>query len=89
MKTGNFLYVGLVIFISTFAISCNKDHETVPSACSDTVPTDEMCAAYFTRWFYIPQADSCRQISYSGCSQRGFATLTECEACDDDKVNQD
>ncbi len=50
-------------------------------ACQDVVPTNEMCAAYFTRWFYNSESNNCQQIGYSGCSEKGFATQQECEAC--------
>ena len=49
--------------------------------CSQTPPTDEACAAYFERWFYDKTKNSCSKISYSGCSQNGFSTKEECEAC--------
>lgn len=49
--------------------------------CEHTVPTDEICAAYFQRWFYDKQSASCKRISYSGCSQYGFETKVACDAC--------
>ena len=58
------------------------------SPCTDTVPLDEACDAYFSRWFFDQQANSCQQINYSGCSQKGFATQEDCETCkcsDDDQ----
>ncbi|MEN8249563.1 MAG: BPTI/Kunitz domain-containing protein [Bacteroidota bacterium] len=49
--------------------------------CYDTPPTDEMCTAYFERWFYNESTNSCEKIGYSGCSQYGFETQEECEKC--------
>ena len=51
------------------------------TVCSETPPTDEICAAYFTMWFYDKSNSSCRQIGYSGCSKKGFDTKEECESC--------
>jgi hypothetical protein len=73
-------------YISTFSIvlliSCSKDcAPSNSSICAETAPTNEMCLAYFQRWFYNPESNQCEQISYSGCSQRGFATENECNEC--------
>jgi hypothetical protein len=51
------------------------------ATCSETPPTDEICAAYFTMWFYDQTKKSCKQIGYSGCSKKGFETKEECESC--------
>ena len=69
--------LSLVIGLS----SCSKECEPVIAACNETIPTDEACAAYFTRWIYDHKRNRCEQISYSGCSQVGFGTLKECEEC--------
>ena len=62
--------------------SCNKDCDTEQKpGCSDAVPTNEACLAYFERWFYNKNTNSCEKIGYSGCSQKGLATLQECEEC--------
>ena len=50
-------------------------------ACLDVPPTNELCQAYFVRWFYNSQTNECDQIGYSGCEQYGFATQQECEDC--------
>ena len=69
-------------FISLLLLSCNKDEDTISSpTCSDTPPQDELCQAAFSRWFYDQSTNSCSQIGYSGCSQKGFASLEECEEC--------
>jgi len=51
------------------------------TVCSETPPTDEICAAYFTMWFYDKTTSSCKKIGYSGCSKKGFETQEECESC--------
>jgi hypothetical protein len=81
-----FLSAALILLI---LFSCKKDPEAKPAACMDKIPSDEMCTAYFTRWFYDSAVDSCRQIGYSGCSERGFATETECDACIGAKTDND
>lgn len=62
--------------------NCSKSCESEIAACSETEPTDELCEAYFQRWFYDKEENKCEKIGYSGCSQKGFATEEECEACD-------
>jgi hypothetical protein len=75
----------LLLAIIIFSVACKKDLKTdcapVSPVCNDTVPTGEFCQAFFTRWFYDKESKSCKQVGYSGCSQKGFATQTECEAC--------
>lgn len=76
------------IFLSLFALlllvglnSCKKRCEERNAICNDTPPTDEACQAVFQRWFYNKASNTCEQITYSGCSQKGFATQQECESC--------
>ncbi len=77
-----FLFGMLICLGSVFALSCGNNCDPNPTGtCAETPPTNEMCTAYFTRWFYNAQTQTCTQIGYSGCSQRGFATEQECEAC--------
>lgn len=77
--------VPLVAVLLTFSfIACKKDIgncEPVNPVCSDTVPTGQLCQAVFTRWFYDKTTKSCKQVTYSGCSAKGFTTQEECEAC--------
>lgn len=74
--------VSVVATILIFGLnSCKKDCKPVTQACTETVPTNEACQAYFTRWFFNKDKNKCDQIGYSGCSQKGFATQQECEAC--------
>lgn len=72
------------VFLIINAFSCEEEvvcPVDPPQACQDKVPTDEMCDAYFIRWFYNPEAKSCQRAEYSGCNEKGFATQQECEAC--------
>lgn len=39
------------------------------------------CMARFTSWFFDKETNECYEASYSGCSQKGFKTKEECEAC--------
>jgi hypothetical protein len=81
MKNRIFLGMWLVLGF-VFTTSCGQQCDQTPTGtCAEVPPTDELCAAYFNRWFYNPQTQSCTQIGYSGCSQRGFATQQDCEAC--------
>lgn len=51
------------------------------AVCKEVPPNDEMCTAAFSRWFYFTASNTCEKISYSGCSQYGFATEEECLEC--------
>lgn len=77
MKSILFILASLLLLIA-----CKKDDcEPVEDPrCEDVAPQNEACQAYFVRYFY--QFGGCRQIGYSGCSQRGFESRQECEACD-------
>jgi hypothetical protein len=61
--------------------SCEKSCITANEICLEAPPTDELCQAYFVRWFYEKDSDRCRQIGYSGCTQRGFSNKEECDVC--------
>ncbi|RQO32173.1 hypothetical protein DBR32_00735 [Taibaiella sp. KBW10] len=61
--------------------ACSKKCATEGAACEDTVPTNELCKAYFQRWFYNPQTNSCELKGYSGCSAKGFASEAACSTC--------
>jgi hypothetical protein len=73
----------LTVFLTVMAviISCTKDCEPKIATCNETPPTDELCQAYFERWFYNKDKNKCEKIRYSGCSQKGFETEIECEEC--------
>jgi len=71
----------LAIMISVFVACGDNCEDTAPVACSDIVPMDEACQAFFTRWFYDAETESCERIGYSGCNQVGFETESACKAC--------
>jgi hypothetical protein len=73
-----------LIFIlgSLFGLTnCNPDCEIKIDTCKESPPSDEGCAAAFTRWFYSAENNKCEQIGYSGCSMKGFDSKQACEAC--------
>lgn len=79
----NLLSILSVYLAACCFAGCNKANNctTATGACSDTPPTNEACAAYFERWFYNASENTCEQIGYSGCSQKGFETQAACEKC--------
>ena len=44
-------------------------------------PQDELCQAYFERWFFDENSNTCQLIGYSGCSETGFASQEDCQQC--------
>lgn len=72
----------LVLFFILFLLSCSKtcDNQQKPG-CQEVPPTDEPCLAYFTRWFYNSDSNTCEEIGYGGCSAYGFGSKAECEEC--------
>ena len=70
-----------LFFIIVGATQCKQSCTPTITACSDVVPTNEMCAAFFSRWFYNKNNGVCELKNYSGCSQKGFATQQECNLC--------
>lgn len=80
MKTIVFLFL-LSIILSIVSCEKEKDCQDTNPVCIETPPTDELCEAYFQRWFYNNEIKSCEQVGYSGCSQYGFETKEECENC--------
>ena len=72
----------LKILTLTLLISaCSTDDCNASEACADVVPTDELCQAYFERWFFNDVSKSCYLAAYSGCSQKGFESKEACEKC--------
>ncbi|MDH5603752.1 MAG: BPTI/Kunitz-type proteinase inhibitor domain-containing protein [Cyclobacteriaceae bacterium] len=70
------------LFITLFAVSCTKDcPESEMAMCLETAPENELCMAYFERWFFQKKSNTCEMIAYSGCSEKGFDTREACEAC--------
>lgn len=75
-------YLYTILFVAFVGLtSCKKECEVTHTVCNETVPVGELCQAAFKRWFYDKTSDSCTEISYSGCSQKGFATQEACEEC--------
>ena len=63
------------------AAACNREDKD--PRCDERPPEDELCQAYFERWFYNAENGECEQIGYSGCNEAGFATQQACEDCVD------
>ena len=79
MKTK--IIIPTILIVLTLGLSnCSKDCEPTIATCNDKVPNED-CLAQFNRWFLDKTKNKCEQISYSGCSQKGFATQQECEEC--------
>ncbi|MDH5476043.1 MAG: BPTI/Kunitz-type proteinase inhibitor domain-containing protein [Cyclobacteriaceae bacterium] len=78
----NLLILTILLIVIFELTNCSKDCESTISTCKETPPTDELCQAYFNRWFFKEDKNKCEQIGYSGCSQKGFDTLAECEECE-------
>ena len=77
----NIIVILIGLFISLSLSNCKKECEPKATTCSEAPPTNELCLAYFSRWFYNSNTNKCELIGYSGCSQKGFETEQECEAC--------
>ena len=79
------LLIALFTTVIILAVDCEDKNECPdkPVGCTDydSIPTSEPCDAYFERWFYVAASNSCEKIGYSGCSQFGFETKEDCEAC--------
>ena len=73
-----------IVLLMLLLSACTKDCPTDNPTCSHTPPTEELCAAYFERWFYNSEENSCEQIGYSGCNEWGFESLEACQDCDCD-----
>ncbi len=74
-----------ILIVFTLAVSsCAKECDKGIDICQDEVPNNEPCEAYYKRWFYNKKKNRCDEISYSGCTEKGFATKIECEQCECD-----
>ncbi|MFM8493838.1 MAG: BPTI/Kunitz domain-containing protein [Bacteroidota bacterium] len=79
MKRTRFALLLFGMFLGT---ACRKDcPEPINPSCSEGPPQGELCQAAFQRWFYQKESNRCVQISYNGCSFRGFETREACEEC--------
>ena len=80
------LLMSLVLSITFIACEKNNNCDDKDPVCNETSPLvepgDYICHAYFTRWFYNEETNSCEQIGYTGCSALGFETKQECENCE-------
>lgn len=80
MKT--YLTATAILLLATF-LSCQKNCEEKPAACSESPATNGMtCQAYFQSWIYNSKTNDCEFVGYSGCGMVGFETEAECEACE-------
>lgn len=77
MKT---FLAALLLVTSIGMVACKKQTTGNDPTCKETPPTNELCEAAFQRWFYNQQSQTCEEISYSGCSMKGFATQGDCES---------
>jgi hypothetical protein len=77
-----FIKFFLIAGLSVSFAQCNSNCEVNNPTCNELPPTNEMCQAYFERWFYNKNTGNCSLQSYSGCGEYGFATQQECEACE-------
>ena len=75
------LKLSFLIAFSTVITSCTKNCKSQIATCDEVPPTNELCEAYFKRWFYYKNSKDCIQIDYSGCSEKGFETKEECDKC--------
>ncbi len=71
----------LALMLTPFLGSCSDDCPTEDPVCKETVPVDQACQAYFSRWFYNANQNQCTEISYSGCDAKGFESEAACEQC--------
>lgn len=77
----NILILASLLFLAMSSCTKNNCDNSAMAACNDTPPTDELCQAAFSRWFFNQSQNKCELIGYSGCSQKGFETKQECEDC--------
>ncbi|MCX7743257.1 MAG: BPTI/Kunitz-type proteinase inhibitor domain-containing protein [Flavobacteriales bacterium] len=71
---------GFLLIICLLLSSCSYCPSS-RGACAEQVPQGETCMAYFERWFFDEETNTCIKISYSGCSSKGFETQQACNAC--------
>jgi hypothetical protein len=71
----------MLLLFALLLIQCTKDCDFKLATCAEVPPSNELCQAFFNRWFYNSETNSCERIAYSGCSSKGFDTIEDCEAC--------
>ena len=72
----------VLLSFTLLLFNCNKECQFDNDVCTETPPTDELCQAAFNRWFFDQESKVCEMRFYSGCSQKGFATESECQECE-------
>ena len=75
-----FLLLATGLVLTGGLTSCSEDCVTTIATCNENMPNED-CLTQFNRWVFDKAKNDCEQISYSGCSQKGFATQQECEEC--------
>lgn len=75
----------LLIVVGIYVLSGNSEE---PSACSETVSITGRCQAYFARYYYSADDNTCKIAAGSGCSaEGGFTTASDCiRACGDNET---
>lgn len=74
-------YLSIILLVFLLG-ACEDDcMESSDPVCNEQVPTDELCQAAFSRWFYDSNTETCSEIAYSGCEAYGFESQEACEAC--------
>lgn len=73
-------FLTFIILLTTSSCKEICGYENIPK-CNESLPKNEYCDAYFEKWFYNKENNSCSLIQYSGCNEYGFATQSECETC--------
>ncbi len=81
LKKRTFQALMLAFTLSPWLSSCSDDCNNEDPVCKETVPVDQACQAYFSRWFYDTNQNQCTEISYSGCDAKGFESKAACEEC--------
>ncbi|OJV54859.1 MAG: hypothetical protein BGO31_16060 [Bacteroidetes bacterium 43-16] len=77
-------YLGLAAIVIALGFgSCAKlsDCQAVDAKCLQKPPVNEACQAAFSRWFYDAESNQCTLVPYTGCSDVGFKSEAECNAC--------
>ncbi|RYD97390.1 MAG: hypothetical protein EOP54_11040 [Sphingobacteriales bacterium] len=77
-----FLFLAATVLAIIFG-ACSKlsDCQAVDAKCLQQSPLNEACQQFFERWFYDAGSGQCELVAYSGCSDFGFKTAAECNAC--------
>ena len=74
-----------ILFIASLVFILSSCEEICTNAlvenCHD-VPGTGDCDAQYKSWFFDESSKSCKQISYMGCEETGFATEAECMECE-------